>query len=124
MIEGSQLDDYGHTNDLDLLMQETADFDRAIGTVMKWAEGDGETLVIVTADHETGGLTILGGDEEKGEVEGNFSTGGHSGVLVPIYLYGPSADHFTGIYHNTEIYHKVMHLLGLSERCTQETIKP
>ena len=91
---------------------------------MKWAEEDGETLVIVTADHETGGLTVLGGDEEKGEVEGNFSTGGHSGVLVPIYLYGPSADYFTGIYHNTEIYHKVMHLLGLSERCTHETARP
>lgn len=124
MIEGSQLDDYGHTNDLDLLMQETADFDRAIGAVMKWAEEDGETLVIVTADHETGGLTVLGGDEEKGEVEGNFSTGGHSGVLVPIYLYGPSSDYFTGIYHNTEIYNKVMHLLGLSERCTHETARP
>ena len=105
-------------------MQETADFDRAIGAVMKWAEEDGETLVIVTADHETGGLTVLGGDEEKGEVEGNFTTGGHSGVLVPIYLYGPSADYFTGIYHNTEIYHKVMHLLGLSERCTHETARP
>lgn len=116
MIEGSQLDDYGHTNDLDLLMQETADFDRAIGEVMKWAEADGETLVIVTADHETGGLTLVGGSEEEGCAVGHFSTGGHSGTLVPIYLYGPASDYFTGIYHNTEIYHKMMRLLGLSER--------
>lgn len=116
MIEGSQLDDYGHSNDLDLLMQETADFDRAIGEVMKWAEADGETLVIVTADHETGGLTLVGGSEEEGRAVGHFSTGGHSGTLVPIYLYGPASDYFTGIYHNTEIYHKMMRLLGLSER--------
>lgn len=117
MIEGSQLDDYGHTNDLDLLMQETADFDRAVGQVMKWAEADGETLVIVTADHETGGLTLVGGSEKEGRAVGHFSTGGHSGTIVPIYLYGPASDYFTGIYHNTEIYHKMMRLLGLSERC-------
>lgn len=116
MIEGSQLDDYGHTNDLDLLMQETADFDRTVGEVMKWAEADGETLVIVTADHETGGLTLVGGSEKEGKAVGHFSTGGHSGTIVPAYLYGPSSDTFTGIYHNTEIYHRIMHLLHLSEQ--------
>lgn len=119
MIEGSQLDDYGHSNDLNLLMQETADFDRTIGEVMKWAEADGETLVIITADHETGGLTLVGGDATTGEVEGCFSTGGHSGTMVPVFLYGPASDYFTGVYHNTEIYHKMMHLLGLSERCSK-----
>ncbi|MDO5035341.1 MAG: alkaline phosphatase [Porphyromonas sp.] len=118
MIEGSQLDDYGHTNDLDLLMQETADFDRTVGEVMKWAEQDGETLVIVLADHETGGLTLVGGDLERGEVQGHFSTGSHSGTIVPAYLYGPAAEYFTGIYHNTEIYRKIMRLLGLSEHCS------
>ena len=65
MIEGSQLDDYGHFNQLDMLMKETHDFDRTIGAVMKWAAKDGETLVVVTADHETGGLTLLGGDLER-----------------------------------------------------------
>ena len=72
MIEGSQLDDYGHFNQLDMLMKETHDFDRTIGAVMKWAAKDGETLVVVTADHETGGLTLLGGDLEKGTVTCHF----------------------------------------------------
>ncbi|MCD8041559.1 MAG: alkaline phosphatase [Tannerellaceae bacterium] len=113
MIEGSQLDDYGHFNDLDLLMQETHDFDRTIGAVFKWAAQNGETLVVVTADHETGGLTLVGGDLEKGEIVGKFSTGGHSGVMVPVYAFGPGHENFTGIYENTDIFWKIKELLDL-----------
>ena len=114
MIEGSQLDDYGHYNDLDLLMQETADFDRTVGEVLKWAEEDGETLVIVTADHETGGPTLIGGDFRKGETIGAFSTNEHSGVFVPVYVYGPGAWLFSGIYENSDIFHRMMQSLRLS----------
>ncbi|MDR2921456.1 MAG: alkaline phosphatase [Tannerella sp.] len=113
MIEGSQLDDYGHFNDLDMLMQEIVDFDKTIGKVFEWAAQDGETLVIVTADHETGGLTLVGGDLEKGEIEGKFSTTGHSGVMVPVYAFGPGSEYFTGIYENTAIFDKIKALLDL-----------
>lgn len=113
MIEGSQLDDYGHFNDLDLLMQETHDFDRTIGKVLEWAAKDGETLVIVTADHETGGLTLVGGDKDKGEIECKFSTTEHSGAMVPVYAFGPGSELFTGIYENTDIFHKIKKLLKL-----------
>lgn len=111
MIEGSQLDDYGHFNDLNLLMQETHDFDRTIGKVFEWAAKDGETLVVVTADHETGGLTLIGGDLNKGEIQCKFSTTEHSGVMVPVYAFGPGAEQFTGIYENTDIYKKIKALL-------------
>lgn len=113
MIEGSQLDDYGHFNDLDMLMQETLDFDHTIGEVFKWAAEDGETLVVITADHETGGLTLLGGDKEKGEIQCKFSTTSHSGVMVPVYAFGPGAENFTGIYENTAIFDKIKKLLNL-----------
>lgn len=113
MIEGSQLDDYGHFNDLDLLMQETHDFDRTIGAIYKWAAEDGETLVIVTADHETGGLTLVGGDLQEGKIVCKFSTGSHSGVMVPVYAFGPGAEEFTGIYENTAVCDKLKKLLGL-----------
>ena len=113
MIEGSQLDDYGHFNDLDLLMQETHDFDRTVGAVYDWAAKDGETLVIVTADHETGGLTLLGGDFHTGKVECKFSTHSHSGVMVPVYAFGPGSENFTGIYENTDICKKIAALLNL-----------
>lgn len=113
MIEGSQLDDYGHFNDLDLLMQETHDFDRTIGAVYEWAAKDGETLVIVTADHETGGLTLVDGDLKSGKIVCKFSTGGHSGVMVPVYAFGPGSQDFTGIYENTAIFDKIKKLLDL-----------
>lgn len=113
MIEGSQLDDYGHFNDLDLLMQETHDFDRTVGKILEWAAKDGETLVVVTADHETGGLTLIDGDKDKGEIKCKFSTTGHSGVMVPVYAFGPGSELFTGIYENTDIFHKIKSLLNL-----------
>lgn len=113
MIEGSQLDDYGHFNDLDMLMQETHDFDRTVGRVLEWAAQDGETLVVVTADHETGGLTLVDGDLAEGRIVCKFSTGGHSGVMVPVYSFGPGAEHFTGIFENTDVCLKIKALLDL-----------
>lgn len=113
MIEGSQLDDYGHFNDIDLLMQEVHDFDRTIGAVFDWAAKNGETLVVVTADHETGGLTLVDGDKEEGRVVCKFSTGGHSGTMVPVYAFGPGAQNFTGIYENADVANKIKQLLNL-----------
>jgi alkaline phosphatase len=113
MVEGSRIDDCGHSNDLPKLVEEVLDFDQTIGKVLQWAEKDGETLVIVVADHETGGLTLLDGDISKGYVKGHFSTGGHSGILVPVYAYGPQAEQFTGIYENTQIFHKIKTILKL-----------
>ena len=113
MIEGSQIDDYGHFNDIDLLMHEVMDFDKTVGRVFEWAAQDGETLVVVTADHETGGLTLIDGDLQTGEVKVKFSTNGHSGVMVPVYAFGPGAAEFTGIYENSDIFHKIKKLLNL-----------
>jgi len=113
MLEGSRIDDCGHSNDLPKLMEEVFDFDQTIGKVMQWAEKDGQTLVIVLADHETGGFTLLDGNLKTGMVSGNFSTKGHSGIMVPVYAYGPGAENFTGIYENTEVFHKIVKLLNL-----------
>ena len=68
MYKRQQLDDYGHFNDIDLLMQETHDFDRTIGAIYEWAAKDGETFVVVTADHETCGLTLVDGDLAEGRI--------------------------------------------------------
>ena len=113
MVEGSQLDDYGHYNDLGMLMQEIHDFDRTVGEVMKWAAQDGETLVVVTADHETGGLTLVDGDLQKGEIICKFSTNEHSGVMVPVYAFGPGSEKFTGMMENTDIFWKIKKLMNL-----------
>ena len=113
MFEGSRIDDCGHWHDIPALINEMADFDQTIGRVLQWAEKDGETLVIVLADHETGGLTLLGGDISKGEVKGHYSTGSHSGIHVPVYAWGPGAEEFAGIYENTDIFNKIAGLLKL-----------
>lgn len=111
MVEGSQIDDYGHSNRALPLMEEILDFDQTVGKVCEWAAENEETLVIVTSDHETGGVTLLGGDIANGDIELNFSTGEHSGVMVPVYAWGPMAFMFAGIYENTDICAKLEYLL-------------
>lgn len=111
MIEGSQIDHGGHNNNLKQVITENADFDRMVGDAMRFADEDGETLVIVTADHETGGLTLLDGNISKGYVWGDFSTNDHTGTPVPVFAYGPHAGDFRGVYHNTEIFNKLLSLI-------------
>lgn len=113
MLEGSRIDDFGHWHDIPGLMGEIFDFDKTIGKVLQWAEKDGQTLVIVLADHETGGLTFLDGDIQKGNVQGHYSTGGHSGIMIPVFAYGPQAEQFTGVYENTEVFSKIAGILKL-----------
>lgn len=121
MVEGSQIDWGGHDNDYDYLATELLDFDNTIGDVLDFAEKDGRTLVIVLADHETGGFTLGGKPIQNGDrmsadysqVEGLFSTGGHSTTLIPVFAYGPGSEHFNGIYQNHEVYHKMIQLLNV-----------
>jgi len=115
MIEGSQIDWAGHDNNTEYLIAENVDFDNVVGKMLDFAEKDGETLVIVTADHETGGFTVTGGDWDKKEVHGNFSSKHHTSVFIPVYAYGPGAENFTGFYQNTEIFHKMMKAFGFKE---------
>jgi alkaline phosphatase len=113
MFEGSRIDDCGHWHDIPALMGEIFDFDQTIGQVLQWAEKDGETLVIVLADHETGGLTLLDGQIDAGSVVANFSTDGHSDIQVLVYAYGPGAEAFSGTFENTAIFNKISSLLNL-----------
>lgn len=113
MVEGSQIDWACHSNDLPFLVGEMIDFDKAIGTAFDFADNHPGTLVIVTADHETGGLALTGGAIATGEVEGEFSTKDHTGVMIPVFAYGDGSELFAGIYQNTEIYCKMMQLLRL-----------
>ncbi|HKK42943.1 MAG TPA: alkaline phosphatase [Bacteroidales bacterium] len=113
MIEGSQIDWAGHSNIADTLIDETLDFDRAVGKALDFAEKDGHTLVVVTADHETGGVTITNGNPAEHKVTLAFSSKGHTPVLIPVYVFGPGAEKFTGIYDNTDIFRKIDEALGL-----------
>ena len=70
-------------------------------------------MVIITADHETGGLTIPQGNLSKHEIEADFTTQDHTAMMVPIFAYGPMSQEFQGVYENNEIFHKIMKVIGL-----------
>lgn len=111
MIEGSQIDWGAHNNDSAHTLAEAIDFDDAAGAVLEWAKKDKNTLVIITADHECGGLTLHGYHPKTQTPSMHFSSGHHTAEPVPVYAFGPGAEHFTGVYQNTEIYSKIRQLL-------------
>jgi alkaline phosphatase len=111
MAEGAQIDYAGHANNTGYVANEVLDFDRAVGEALRFADEDGQTLVIVTADHETGAMSITGGSESEGMIKGNFGSKGHSAIMVPVYAYGPQSQQFGGIYQNTELSNRIRQLL-------------
>ena len=113
MVEGSQIDFAGHANDIDWLTSEVIDFDNAVSKAYEFAQKNGNTLVIVTADHETGGLTLPGGSLTEKRVEPIFGSKNHTAVLVPVFSYGPGAERFSGIHENTFFFDEFTYLLGL-----------
>ena len=111
MVEGSQIDWGGHDNNPQYVIEETYDFDLAVGVALQFAARDKNTLIIVTADHETGGMALTGGNLEDRSVLASFSTNGHTGVVVPVFSFGPGAENFTGFFDNTEYYVKIKETL-------------
>lgn len=111
MAEGAQIDSGGHQNNVEYVVREMLDFDKLVGQAMEFVDKNPETLLIVTADHETGGLSLINGSTSKGFVQGNFSTNDHTAVPVPVFAYGPGAQNFMGVYQNTAIYTKILESL-------------
>lgn len=116
MVEGSEVDDAGHGNNTKMVTDEVLDMDRAVAVAREFADRNGRTLIVVTADHETGGMSITGGDLNKKEVKGSFAFRGHSGVMVPVFAYGPGSMAFTGIQDNTELFHDFYRLLSFDKK--------
>ena len=115
MVEGSQIDWAAHDNEQDRVVGEMLDFDRVAKIAFDFAERDGKTLVIVMADHETGGMTITRGNFQSGALTTQFTTTGHTGVPIPVYTFGPGAERFAGVYENTEIFPRVLDLLRIAK---------
>ncbi len=119
IVEGSQIDWAGHANDAEYLIGEMLDFEKTIAAALDFAEKDGNTLVVVTADHETGGLALgpkkpapgESGYANYSEIELAFASGDHSATLIPVFAFGPGAEKFKGIYQNSEINHKMVALV-------------
>lgn len=112
MVEGSEIDWAGHSNSADILIDETLDFDNAAGVAINFTRADKSTLLIVTADHETGGVTIVDGDATTHTVTLDFSTKHHTAIMVPVYAFGKKAEIFDDVYENTVIYDKMVEVIN------------
>lgn len=110
MVESARIDKASHGHDYVSTVQEVLDFDKAIEEAIKFADEDGNTLVIISADHETGGLVLWQSDPEKGNVTGVYTSGNHTGTPVPIFAYGPRAQDFMGVQGNEEVAQKILKL--------------
>ncbi|MBV7531464.1 alkaline phosphatase [Chitinophaga sp. sic0106] len=108
MVEGSRIDHGGHFNNLEYLVREMLDFDEAVGEALRFADQQKETTVIVTADHESGGLSLMDGDIRQGWLRGSFATNDHTGIPVMVFAYGPNSALFGGVYENTEVFGKIL----------------
>ena len=123
LVEGSFIDWAGHAENDSMLIREVADFDETLGVLLDYVDEHPNTLLVVTADHETGGVSlgkqyepqIIFGQKKEipDEVAVTFTSNQHSAVLVPIFAAGPGAEYFPGIYQNNEIYHRLAEALGL-----------
>ena len=111
MVEGAQIDWGGHANKGNYIVQEMIDFDKVIDKVLTYTKAHPETLVIVTADHETGGLAINKGSSFQ-NLDMKFTSDYHTADLIPVFSTGPYSDLFMGFYENTDIYQKMRTALG------------
>lgn len=116
MIEGAMIDTGGHWNSAATVVEEVIDFDKAVGIAIQFADQHPGTLVLITADHETGGVTIPQGNMESGQVELSFETEDHTAILVPLLAYGSHAEEFMGIYENTFVFQKLMELVKKAQK--------
>ena len=119
MTEGSQIDWAGHDNDANEMIEEFKDFDLTIRDLINFVNEDNETLLIVTSDHETGGLQILKQDDDKVVVQ--WGTGRHTSTPVGVHAYGPGAELFQGLMDNTDIHYKILEAIDYknldNQRC-------
>ncbi len=115
MVEGGQIDWQAHNNDAAGTITHLLDFDAAVAKALEFARKDGNTLVVVTADHETGGLTLIYPDKGSNDkFKCSWTTKGHSGCNVPVLAEGPGAELFSGVLDNTDIPKRIAKLWGIS----------
>ncbi|BAS26773.1 alkaline phosphatase [Limnochorda pilosa] len=113
VVEGAKVDKAAHAHLLQETLGEIREFDEAVGVVLDFAAGDGETLVVVTADHETGGLGVVGGGAGGEGLRVQWLTTDHTAGAVPLYAYGPGSEAFRGTLTHPDVARKTAGALGI-----------
>jgi len=110
MVEGAHIDKFAHANEKDPMVHHVREFDKAIKAAMDYADAHPDTLVLVTADHETGGLTLIDGKYE-------YTSGGHTKANVPVYVNRTDAGfEHGGAWKNREIGAQLGRVLGFGKK--------
>jgi len=126
IFEGGRIDHAGHANKLPWLLDELLDFDRCVGEVFKWMKNnpDENNLLLVLADHSTGGLVIHGGDLKTGEVQASFNSHSHTGCLIPLLVAGPQSQQFSGIKHLRDLHGILLqYIQAASSNCPKSELE-
>ena len=118
MTEGSQIDWAGHSNDVEYMIREFKDFDLTIKDLINFVTANKDTLLLITADHETGGLQLMKQKDDSFIVQ--WGTGSHTGVPVGVYAYGPGSQNFSGVMDNTDIFYKILEVLDYQDLTTSK----
>ena len=106
------IDRASHACNTELVGLETIDLDKTIGIALDFAEKDGNTLVIISADHETGALALRDGNIKEGKMKAMFVSKGHTPIMVPLFAYGPQSKLFGGVQENSDVSNKILQLLA------------
>ena len=110
MVEGAHIDKRSHDEDEEGAAEALEEFDNAIEAALEFAEADGRTLIVITADHETGGVIL----NDSGEYE--MTTGSHTSRDVPVRAYGPYGFVADGeIINNIEVSVRISEALGFEK---------
>ena len=112
MVEGARIDKYEHSNEFEGTVKEMLDFDQAVEAAIRFAEKDGHTLVIISADHETGGTILSRAVPADGFAMGVFASKGHTPMMVPLFAYGPRSREFNCVQENSDVANKILQILG------------
>ncbi len=109
LVEGGRIDAAGHAHNIDAMVVHTLEFDMAVAEALGFARERGDTLVVVTADHDTGGLIL---SPSGGYVKEHWGTRGHTAIPVPVFAYGPGAEAFSGVMHNYQLHDRITAAIG------------
>ena len=117
MYEEAQIDKHSHKSNMDSTFDAVVRFNQAIAIFMEYAFYNPDTFVLITADHETGGLTI----SDKGEfsytsIKNGSGDRNHTGVNVPIFAFGMGTEMFNDTtVENVQIAKQIANLMGEDE---------
>jgi len=125
VVEEEAVDEMAHQNNAGLTMKAALELDKAVAIGKRFAERNGHTLLITTADHETGGMAVEEPDDTDESGDGtttsaedgpfdvagskfqffvDWTTGGHTNGDVPVTAMGPGARRLSGVYENTHVF--------------------